>query len=198
MLALTGCAPPGVVPAGSDHPAVVGTEAPRPAAPAARDEALARWPAEVTPRHLPGRDHDRTRGARDERAAIAAAEQATLAQARPVFERHCARCHTAGGAKARQGILEHFDMTGYPFGGHHADEVGERVRRVLGVTGEPPTMPRDEPGAVQGAELEAVIAWTVAFDRAQAAGLHGPAGGEGHDHEAPAPADGGHGEHGGH
>jgi mono/diheme cytochrome c family protein len=108
----------------------------------------------------------------DEQQRLATAEQAAYDKARPILEKHCARCHTSGGAKSSAKKLDHLNMDSYPFGGHHAEEVGETIRYVLGVTGEEPEMPSDDPGAVKGAELEAIVDWTWAFDRAQAAGVH--------------------------
>jgi mono/diheme cytochrome c family protein len=78
------------------------------------------------------------------------AELAAYERARPVFQRHCARCHATGGEKANNkgGALKHFNMDGYPFTGHHASDIGETVREVLGARGEQPSMPRDNPGAL--------------------------------------------------
>ena len=94
------------------------------------------------------------------------AELAAYERARPVFEEHCARCHTSGGTKASRDSLAHFSMDGYPFGGHHAAEIGHEVRAVLGVEGGSPVMPADDKGAVQGEALEAVVDWSRAFDAA--------------------------------
>ena len=141
------CAPRDVIPSAPNHPA-------NPAAPVAAPQA--------GPDEAPAPT-----------SAIAAAEKAAYERARPVFERYCAACHsTAGTKEAKTKALPHFSIDGYPFGGHHAGEAGENVREVLGVTGEKPTMPADRPGAVEGAELEAVVEWSKAFDRAHAAGLH--------------------------
>jgi mono/diheme cytochrome c family protein len=119
----------------------------------------------------------------EDKDAIAAAETAAFERARPVFEQRCATCHTSAGAKASAETLTHFSMDTYPFGGHHATTIGAEVREVLGVTGEPPTMPKDAPGSVKGDELEAIVAWSKAFEASHAAGLH---------HHG----DGGHGAHG--
>jgi hypothetical protein len=78
--------------------------------------------------------------------------------------------------------LHHFDVGTYPFGGHHATEIGATVREVLGVGGGAPTMPRNAPGAVKGAELEAVVVWSRAFDQAHAAGLHHHGAPGAHEH----------------
>jgi len=60
--------------------------------------------------------------------------------------------------------LEHFSMDGYPFGGHHASEVGSVVREALGAAGKPAVMPKDHPGAVMGDDLALVLVWADAFD----------------------------------
>ncbi len=123
---------------------------------------------------------------KDDKAAIAAAEQAAYEAARPVFETYCSNCHSSSGKKAAKKKLDHFNMDSYPFGGHHATEIGEEIREVLGVTGEEATMPKDKPGAVKGAELDLVVAWSKAFDASHKAGLHDH-GKSGHEH--------GHGGH---
>lgn len=115
----------------------------------------------------------------DPKVAIARAEQEAWAAAKPVFDKHCARCHTQTGAKKKKSALKHFDMTTYPFGGHHAGELGEEIREVLGVDGKKATMPADERGAVQGEELDLVVKWSKAFEAAHAAGLHEHHGGHG-------------------
>lgn len=106
-------------------------------------------------------------------------EQAAYEKARPVFATYCASCHTSKGATAKPAILEHFSMDGYPFGGHHATEITARIRSVLGATGAKPTMPPDRPGAVKGEELQLILAWADAVDRAKA----GDAAGKSDDHE---------------
>lgn len=116
----------------------------------------------------PQSEHEQTPSSPDSLQA----EQAAYAQARPVFEQHCAACHTTAGAKAKPGALKHFNMDQYPFGGHHAADVAAEVREVLGLTGKEATMPKDKPGAVQGDQLSLVSAWADAFDRAHAAGAH--------------------------
>src|SRR5688500_16230787 len=105
---LVACGPKDVIPAGPTHPA-------NPEAPASQTADGA--PAEV------------------DKGAIAAAEQAAFAKAKPVFEKHCARCHSSKGEKASKKKLDHFDMDTYPFGGHHATEIGGTIREVLGATG---------------------------------------------------------------
>jgi mono/diheme cytochrome c family protein len=97
-------------------------------------------------------------------------EQEAYERARPVFERHCASCHTSSAGK--QAALRHFAMDRYPFGGHHAGQISGTIREVLGASGKPATMPKDRPGAVQAEELRAILDWADAFDRAHAAGNH--------------------------
>ena len=110
------------------------------------------------------------------RADLLAAETAAYEKAKPVFEKHCAKCHSKDGRKQSVGKREHFDMTTYPFGGHHAMDVHNEVREVLGLTGKKPTMPADNKGAVKGEELEAIKAWADAFEASHKGGAH-----EGHD-----------------
>jgi hypothetical protein len=104
--------------------------------------------------------------------ALLAEEQRAYEAAKPVFERYCTSCHTSSGAKSRKSTLEHLNMDAYPFGGHHAHEIGALIRRTLGAGGEKATMPKDKPGAVRGEEIALIVAWTEAFDRSHAAGLH--------------------------
>jgi hypothetical protein len=105
-----------------------------------------------------------------------------------VLDKHCARCHTKSGKKAKKASLTHFSMDSYPFGGHHATEIGEEIREVLGLEGKKASMPPDQKGVVKGEELALIVAWTEAFDRSHAAGLHdhgdGAAHGAGHQHGA--------------
>jgi mono/diheme cytochrome c family protein len=97
-------------------------------------------------------------------------EQEAYERARPVFERHCASCHTSSAGE--RAALRHFSMDGYPFGGHHAGQISGTIREVLGASGKPVTMPKDRPGAVQAEELRAILDWADAFDRAHAARNH--------------------------
>lgn len=107
---------------------------------------------------------------------VSAEEQQAYERARPVFERYCASCHRSERGSAA--ALVHFSIDGYPFGGHHADEIAGTVRKVLGVTGEKATMPQGRPGIVKGEELQRVIDWADAVDRAQTNVLpHGHEGG---------------------
>jgi hypothetical protein len=113
---------------------------------------------------------------------LLAAEKSAFERAEPVFRQYCARCHARGGAKARAKTLDHFDMTGYPFGGHHAAEITASIREVLGIGGGEATMPMDRPGAVQGEELQRIAAWADAYDRAAAGGAHGERAPAAHEH----------------
>jgi len=106
------------------------------------------------------------------KADLVAAETAAYQAAQPVFTTYCAACHQQGGKKATAKKLGHFDMTAYPFGGHHAAQIGGVVREVLGVDGGRPTMPKDKPGAVRGDELALIVAWTAAWAAAEAGGAH--------------------------
>ena len=108
------------------------------------------------------------------KADLLAAERAAYDRAKPVFDRHCSRCHSKDSkkGKGKGKTLAHFDMTTYPFGGHHAMEVSGEVRKVLGIGGGKATMPADDPGAVQGEELALIAAWADAFDAAHAGGAH--------------------------
>jgi hypothetical protein len=114
--------------------------------------------------------------AQKKKAELLAAERAAYDNAKPVFDKWCAKCHAKGGAKASASKLEHFEITTYPFGGHHAMELGKRVRKALAIGGGKPTMPADNKGAVKGDELALIAAWTDAFDASHEGGAH-----EGHD-----------------
>jgi len=94
-------------------------------------------------------------------------EIAAFERAKPAFERHCFRCHTTAGTNAKPKALAHITMDGYPFGGHHADEAGAIVRKVLGASGGMVTMPADDPGGVTGDDLARILAWTDAYDAAR-------------------------------
>ena len=119
------------------------------------------------PRHLPSPEQLPT--------GVAAAERQAYAQARPVFERYCAGCHTPGAGNSE--AVEHFNMGSYPFSGHHSHEAAETVRSVLGARGKPATMPADRPGIVKGEELTRVLQWADAFDAA-----HPGSAAEHHEH----------------
>jgi hypothetical protein len=108
---------------------------------------------------------------------VTAAQRRAFDEARPAFERHCFRCHAKGGNKPKAKARAHLDMTSYPFRGHHAGEAGAAVRKVLGAgpTKGRATMPSDDPAALKGADLEAILAWADAFSAA-----HSPDGGVHH------------------
>jgi hypothetical protein len=139
-----------------------------PAAPASPPTAAAPEPAPSRPAQ-PDPEVART--------ALLAAETDAFEKAKPVFEKHCARCHVKGKKAATAKKLEHFDMTTYPFGGEHASEIGDEIREVLAIGGGKPTMPFDKKGAVKGAELALIAAWADAFDAAHKGGAH-----QGHKH----------------
>lgn len=125
------------------------------------------------------------------KADLLAMETGAYEKSKPVFEKYCVSCHSQGQKKAKKATLEHFDITNYPFGGHHAMELGKEVREVLAIGGGKPTMPKGKPGAVKGEELALIAAWADAFDAAHAGGAH--EGHQGHDgghhHDAPKPKD---------
>ena len=116
----------------------------------------------------------------DPKAELLAAETAAFEKAKPVFDKWCAKCHAEGGQLATQKKRDHFDMTKYPFGGHHAMEISKEIRKALGIGGGKPTMPFDKKGAVKGEELAAIAAWADAFDASHAGGAHE---GGGHEHK---------------
>ncbi len=116
----------------------------------------------------------------DKTAALLADEHAAYEKARPAFEKYCAGCHTHGGKQATAKKLDHFEMTSYPFGGHHAGTLGPTIRKVLAIDGGKATMPNGKAGVVTGDDLAAIAAWSKAWDAAQAAGAH-PAAPH-HDH----------------
>lgn len=103
---------------------------------------------------------------------LLAAEVAAYEAAAPVFDQACARCHRDGGKKASKKKLEHFDMTSYPFGGHHVATITTTLRHVLGIDGARASMPADKPGSVGGDDLELIEAWADAYDAAEQAGAH--------------------------
>ena len=106
--------------------------------------------------------------------ASASADLVAYAAARPALEKHCFRCHTSAGQKAKAKTLKHLSFDQYPPTGHHAHEAATVFRRVLvgnKARGKGPTMPADDRGAVTGEDLEKILAWAEAFDRAR--GDHG-------------------------
>ncbi|HEU5056991.1 MAG TPA: c-type cytochrome [Kofleriaceae bacterium] len=139
---------------------------------------------QATPPADPGTPPGETPADPDQaKADLLAAEAAALEKARPVFDKHCARCHTKGGKNARPKTLEHFDMSSYPFGGHHAGEIAGEIREVLAIGGGKPSMPADKPGAVSGDELALIAAWADACEKSHGAGAHqGHGHGDDHDH----------------
>ena len=118
----------------------------------------------------------------DPKAELLAAETAAFEKAKPVFDKWCAKCHAEGGKLATEKKRGHFDMTTYPFGGHHAMEISKELRKSLAIGGGKPTMPFDKKGAVTGEELAAIAAWADAFDASHAGGAHEGGGHGGHKH----------------
>lgn len=116
------------------------------------------------------------------KAELLATETSAYQAAKPVFEKYCASCHQQGGKKATAKKLGHFDITSYPFAGHHAMEVGATVRKVLGIGGGKPTMPMGKPGIVKGDELALIAAWADAFDASHTGGAHEGMEGDEHKH----------------
>jgi hypothetical protein len=113
------------------------------------------------------------------KAELLAAELAAFQKAKPVFGKYCASCHEKGGKNATSKKLAHFDITAYPFGGHHAVEVSKAVRKVLAIGGGTPTMPLNDKGAVKGDDLALIATWADAFDAAYHGGAHEGRGGGG-------------------
>jgi mono/diheme cytochrome c family protein len=136
-------------------------------------EAPDEHPHEEPPPEAPAPDPEKAK------ADLLAAETAAYERARPVFETYCSGCHTKDGKNASKKKLDHFDMTTYPFGGHHAGKIGATIRTVLGIDGSKPTMPRGKAGVVQGDELATIAAWADAFDASHEGGAHE---GHGDDH----------------
>ena len=110
----------------------------------------------------------------DPKAEALAAENDAFEAAKPVFEKYCANCHSKDGRGADDKKLFHFEMTSYPFGGHHVATMGPTISHVLGIDGAQPIMPKDHPGAVQGDDLAKVKAWVDAWQKAEDAGAHPP------------------------
>ncbi len=118
------------------------------------------------------------------KADLLAAETTAYENVKPLFGTYCASCHSKGQKGAKAKTLAHFEITTYPFGGHHAMEVGAEVREVLGIGGGKPTMPKTKPGIVKGDELALFAAWADAFDASHAGGAHEGHGTGGHEHGA--------------
>jgi hypothetical protein len=120
-------------------------------------------------------------------------EWAAYLKAKPVFVKYCSSCHTPKpDAKEQEEAWEHFTMDRYPFGGHHASELGKTIRKSVGIDGDDPTMPDDDPGLVEGDELELIAAWSRAFDKARAGTRHEHGHGHKMKKKAPNKHDHGH------
>lgn len=174
MLAIASCAPQPIA-VTPDHPAHPNAPGGRLAGPPA---ALSPDVAPTAPDTKPPPDAkpppEPPKPDPDKRAAeLAAAELAAYDKAKPVFEANCARCHSKGGRLATEKKRGHFDMTTYPFGGHHAATIAAEIRKALGIDGSKPTMPFDNKGAVKGADLALIAAWADAFDAAHKDAAHG-------------------------
>ncbi len=166
-VAMQGCAPKDVIPT-TPQPTTSSS-------PTTEETPSPHEDSEAPPATAPHAGHEQPATGDDEakkKEEIAAAEQAAYQRAKPIFDKYCAKCHASSGKKATKKTLGHFTIDTYPFGGHHATTAGETVREVLGVTGKKATMPKDDPGAVKGADLEALVDWSNAFDASHAAGLH--------------------------
>lgn len=174
--------------AGLSIAACGGKEAPEPAAPEPVTPAEQPSGSDVAPTEPEPASEAATQPPPDPaavKAELMAAEKAAFELAEPVFKQHCAKCHVKGNKKAKAKTLEHFDMTTYPFGGHHANEITGEIRKVLGIGGGKPTMPMDDPGAVKGDELSLITAWADAYDKAEGGGAHEDRHENGtHDHKS--------------
>ena len=98
---------------------------------------------------------------------VSSAEAAAWESARPVIAEYCMKCHTATGREANPTALKHVSFDTYPPGGMHGSEAGSAVLIVLGLTGQPATMPADRPGSVSADALEKVQAWAAVFEEAR-------------------------------
>lgn len=93
---------------------------------------------------------------------------ATYAAARPVFERHCGKCHSRAERGGNKDALKHFDMTSYPFRGHHADAIAPSIASAMGLDGSEATMPKGKAaGSVSDQDLAAIRAWVDAVGGAK-------------------------------
>jgi mono/diheme cytochrome c family protein len=109
---------------------------------------------------------------------VPAARRAAFVEAKPVFQKHCYRCHTSTGLKAKPKAMKHLKMDRYPFTGPHSHEAAAVILRALAgdkEKGEKPTMPADDLGALSDAELRKVLAWADAFERSRAQASKRPA-----------------------
>jgi ribosomal protein L12E/L44/L45/RPP1/RPP2 len=161
-------------------PAATQTETVATSEPAATAEPEAEAPEEEAP---PVEAEPET----PEPVDLMAVEMAAYEAAKPVFEDQCGMCHTPeeGRKKPKKGV-GHFSMAGYPFGGHHSAELGQTIRVSIGGTDKAATMPQDDPGSLEGKDLELLLAWADAFDAAAAAkvGYHAnPDHGHEHKHQ---------------
>ena len=107
---------------------------------------------------------------RDPKAELLAAEQAAFDKAKPVFDKWCAKCHSADGKNTSPKKRKELDISQYPFTGEHAS--AKDIRKTLGIGGGKPSMPADKKGAVQGDELAAIAAWADAWDASHKGGAH--------------------------
>jgi mono/diheme cytochrome c family protein len=119
----------------------------------------------------------------DKKTALLADERAAYETAKPVFDKYCAGCHAHDGKQATKKKLDHFEMSSYPFGGHHAATLGPTIRKVLAIDGGKATMPYKKPGSLGADDLAAIAAWAKAWDAAQAAGAHHDTPHHDHDHD---------------
>ena len=183
-----GCGPSGVVPMSPNHPANVNST---PGESATQSDTLTMTDSESSApsdmgdtaghQHHAGHGKQAGQGTGDTAGArLIASEMSAFKMAKPVFDEYCTHCHTSKGKAGK-----HLAMDGYPFGGHHTGEVGSSILTVLGVTGKKPTMPKDDPGAVKGEQLAAIVRWAEAYEVALAAKAghhkdHGSHGGHNH------------------
>lgn len=126
--------------------------------------------------------------------ALPEAELAAYRAAAPVFERYCLACHRPGTNSMSVITSNTLDLGTYPFTGSSSNEAGFLIAAALGApladldardeaplslarqhigAGRPPKarMPKDQPGAVQGDDLERILAWARAWRATRRAGL---------------------------
>jgi mono/diheme cytochrome c family protein len=106
----------------------------------------------------------------DPKVELLALETAAFDKAKPVFDKWCAKCHTADGKNTSAKKRKELDITAYPFTGEHAN--AKDIRKTLGIGGGKPSMPADKKGAVKGDELALIAAWADAWDASHAGGAH--------------------------
>jgi hypothetical protein len=165
--------------AASTTPPAATTPSPAPANPTHahdHDNAGSAVAVPESPSKEPEKPAEPGPAAADSKADLLASETAAWATTRPVLEKACATCHTSAGKKATKKKLGHFSFDSYPPSGHHTSTIGFTIRDVLGLSGKKPTMPYDKPGSVQGDDLAKIKAWTDAWEAAEKAGAHPPAG----------------------